>query len=289
MKNRLREQLDQAAHHLEDGAFAKTLRTLESTEIESLLSTDFWYLRGFAQRGLEDFKEAASSFATVLTVKPGEVAAHALAADSYIRCWRLGAAEEQLLGGLATRPNSKDLIEVYCFACARGGQTEKARALLARLLERDPDNNATFRLRILIEFVEGSNTGLYEANRRYLEDLPDGAENALAAGKALLDSGRIAGAVRCFREALRQDPSLGEEHPEFFEEIEVLESPFLLPNRLVDRYGRGLPWAAGLVTLLLLRSFHGGVGLTFAGAFALFLAYTWVAPPLVRRFKRGRR
>jgi hypothetical protein len=39
----------------------------------------------------------------------------------------------------------------------------------------------------------------------------------------------------------------------------------------------------------LLRSFHDGVGLAFAGAFGLFLAYTWVAPPLVRRFKQGRR
>jgi tetratricopeptide (TPR) repeat protein len=287
MDTRLIEQLDNAARELEQGGFQETLRILEETEVESLLTTDFWYLRGFAQRGLEDYAEAADSFATVVTVKPGEVAAHALAADSFVRCQRLGAAEQHLLSGLAANPHSTDLLEVYCFACARGGQTEKARALLKRLLERDPGNEAAFRLRILIEFVEGSDEGLYQATRQYLDELPDTPENALATGKAMLDGGRISGALRCFSEALQQDPTLRDRHPDFFEELSVLKSPLLFPCRLLDRYGRWLPWAVGAVTMLALQSLHFAAGAVFAGVFALFLLYTWVAPPLVRRALLG--
>jgi tetratricopeptide (TPR) repeat protein len=287
MDTRLNEQLDDAARELEHGGFHQTLRILEETEVESLLTTDFWYLRGFAQRGLGDYAEAADSFATVVTVKPGEVAAHALAAESFVRCQRLGAAEQHLLRGLAASPKSTDLLEVYCSACARGGQTEKARALLQRLLECDPDNEAAFRLRILIEFVEGSDEGLYQATRQYLDELADTPENALATGKAMLDGGRISGALRCFSEALRQDPGLRERHPDFFREIGVLESPFLLPSRLLDRYGRWLPWAVGAVTVLALQSLHLAAGAIFAAGFALFLLYSWVAPPLVRRLRLG--
>lgn len=286
MDTRLSEQLDHAALELERGGFVETLRILEETEVDSLLTTDFWYLRGFAQRGLEDYAEAAESFETVLTVKPGEVPAHALAADSFIRCQRLGAAERCLLRGLSLSPHSADLIEVYCFACARAGQTEKARALLERLVERDPGNEAAFRLRTLIEFVEGSDAGLYEATHRYRDELPDTPENVLATGQAMLNGGRIGGALRCFEEAFTQDPTLRVRHPELVAEIRVLEHPSLLPCRLLDRYGRWLPWAVGAVMMMVLQSLHLVAGAIFGSVFALFLLYTWAAPPLVRKWMR---
>ncbi len=288
MDDRLREQLDHAAHELEQGGFLETLRVLEQTEAESLLVPDFWYLRGFALRGLQNFAEAADSFSTVTLVKSGEVAAHALAADSFVRCQRLAAAEKHLLTGLAASPNSTDLLEVYCFACARAGQTEKARALLARLLQRDPDNQAAFGLRILVEFVEGSHEGLYEARRRYLDELPDTVENSLAMGQAMLDAGRVSGALRCFSEALQRDPGLREQHPEFFDELRVLESPFLWPSHLIDRFGRWVPWALGAIAYMAIQSLHVTAGLVVGGLFGFALLYAWAAPSLVRRAILGR-
>jgi tetratricopeptide (TPR) repeat protein len=283
MTRTLDEILDEARAALNRGATQEVLELLEQSGAESMLHPDFWYLRGVSLYGLSRFEESAESFETLCELVPAHSEPRAFAADAYVRCQRFETAEKQLLSGLELDPESILLLQVYCYACARVGQTEKARLLLDRIHELEPRNEAAFQLKILIEFVEGRDAGFLEALQHQLSGLPESAEKSLQMGHALLESGRIRGATRWLKQALAQDPKLLETYPALDSELRFLESPLLLPARVFDRYGQWRPWAVGVITMLFLQTIVPTAGLIFGACFVGLLIYSWIVPPLVYR------
>ena len=70
MDETLQRLLQQAAQAIEGSRFREALDFLERTGVESLTSTGFWFLRGYAFRGLGDFESAADSFDAMTSPRP---------------------------------------------------------------------------------------------------------------------------------------------------------------------------------------------------------------------------
>jgi tetratricopeptide (TPR) repeat protein len=285
----LDEILESAAEFLEKGQPEKAVEVLERSPVSSMESPQFWHLRGAALFDLGRFEEAAEAYDALMQLRPERPEPLVWAAESLLRLNRFGSAEKYLLRGLRSFPDSLHLLDLYCETVARAGQLEKARALAARIKELHPVADSAYRLQVLIEFMAGDDNGLLEAEQARLMGVPDSPARSLAIGVSLLEGGRVTAARSWILDALDRDAELRKRAPELVALVQTLGSPLLFANRLVDRYGRWLPWSVGIVIFIGLQFVHTELAAGFVALFGLFLILSWVAPTLVFRLSRAGR
>ena len=202
------------------------------------------------------------------------------------RAGRPEVAERVLLDGLALAPTDVDLLCAYADLCLDNGQVDKAARLVDLAAAQEPHAPMVYAARVQVAFARGDDREAQRISQEFVGVYPDNpAAHALLGGVSAA-RGKVDDAYAGFRRAAATMP--GEQaFAESALEMRIARHPLMLPLRPILRFGPMKTWLVVVGTVLALRAagvtvLAGLLGLTWL----LYCVYSWVVPPLVRRWVR---
>jgi tetratricopeptide (TPR) repeat protein len=196
----------------------------------------------------------------------------------------LEVAERALLDGLAMAPHDVDLLCGYAELCAANNQSDKAAKLVARAQAEDPESARVFAARIQVAHARGDDRAAQRIAQEFVAVHPENpAAHGMLGGMSAV-RGQIDPAYAGMRQAAASAP--GEQgYAESAMELRIAKHPLMLPVRPVIRFGPLKTWVAAIVLIYGLRLL-GLPALSFAAAliWLVLCVYSWVVPPLLRRW-----
>lgn len=274
-----------ARHYAAIGQPKRVLDALE--RVEAIDDPEVWALRGEALYQVDRYEEGAEAARRGLELEPDEPVLLDVLALNLIELGDLGGAEQALLGALDRWPEDATLLCHYAFACARGGQFEKAARLVERAAELEPEDVDVLRTRAQIAQLAGD-----RREREYIGELlaaePDDRIGHLLRANALVDRSDIHGAVRHFEHATRLDPSDHEAaHVTRFNRALTHWSQW--PIYPIQRFGPLKVWGA-YIAFFLVASAAGVIEYVWPliVLYLIMVVYSWTAAPLARWWMRRR-
>lgn len=232
--------------------------------------------------------EAARGFvADTLARQPDHVGARLLLFRLHLEGKAHPQAEEVILGLLREFPEDGGLYAFYARLMMETLHLEKARALLDESLRLAPEGHLGRCLDILLRVIEGREA---EAERRLgalVAEDPEASHVAWTCIGVLTARGRFREAMALARELLRASP----DDPEVLEALINLRQQShwtMVPLWPFARFGWGgsaAMWAIGVGGATLFSRFvsASAAGL-FVGVYLAYCLYSWVWPPLLRRW-----
>jgi predicted Zn-dependent protease len=197
-------------------------------------------------------------------------------------------AERFLLDGLALAPQDVDLLCAYADLCAGEGQLEKATKLVALAAAEDPQAPIVYATRVKVAYAGGQDREAQRISQEFVAAHPaNPVANALLGGVSAA-RGQVRPAYQGFRRAVAEDPT-DHSYAESALEMRVAAHPLMLPLRPILRFGALKVWLTAVALIFGLRLL-GQPLLAFpiAMAWLAYCVYSWVVPPLVRRWVRRR-
>lgn len=278
-------QLALAAHLLDVDRPGEALEQLAALHGASPSAETVWALRVRALLALHRPADAAAAASTGLAeTGPSVWLLHLLAyARSDLRDYP--GAEQALLAALREAPEHELLLCAYARLLLRVAQVDKARRLLAEAARLAPESQVVRETRALLVYVSGSSRQAADASRDVLRHDPDST-----LGRTLLAGSSSERAD--FRTSSRMLGSLAAESGdrELRERARVnraYRSVWLLPLWPLERFGVVPFWLAWVTALIGLSALGlEQVLVVLVPLYLLFVVYSWVAPPLVRRWAR---
>jgi len=267
----------------------RVLEQLARLPGDAALSPDAFVLRTAALYDLDRHLEAEAAAEAGLGELGPDPQLLALLGMSRQELGKYEGAESALLDGLALAPTSSYLLCAYARLCLAVGQAGKAAKLVERAASFDPEDDVVARTRVLVAFVEGKDAEAVRHGREAMRLDPDGGGNHAMYGMALANRGDVGSAARSFRRAAAADPG-NTELVEAAREARAAAHPLLWPLRPMQRFGALPVWLAAVVGMTALRAAGlAPLAVAFAVLWVAYCVYSWVAPPLVRRWvRRGR-
>jgi len=196
------------------------------------------------------------------------------------------AAERVLLDGLALDPHDVDLLCEYAELCADNGQADKAGKLVGLAAAQDPHAPLVYGTRVRVALARGDDREAERISREFVAAYPESPTAHALLGGASAARGRIDAAYDGFRRAAAAMPA----EPAFAAaalELKVARHPLMAPLRPVARIGALKVWLAAVAVMTVLRMLHlGPLAVAAAVIWVTFCVYSWVVPPLVRRWVR---
>ncbi|MFI5896278.1 tetratricopeptide repeat protein [Actinoplanes sp. NPDC051513] len=197
-------------------------------------------------------------------------------------------AEQILLDGLAVSPHDVDLLCAYADLCAGEGQLDKAAKLVALAAAQDPQAAIVYATRVKVAYAGGHDREAQRISQEFVANHPaNPVANALLGGVSAV-RGQIRPAYDGFRRAVAEDPT-DRAYAESALEMRMAAHPLMLPLRPILRFGALKVWLTAVALIFGLRLI-GLPQLAFPVGLAwlAFCVYSWVVPPLVRRWVRRR-
>lgn len=100
---------------IEKEKFADALLILEAVTAAQPDNADAWNLRGYANRKLGDFKQAAMAYSTALRLNPGHLGALEYQGEMFVELGQIQAAQENLRA-----------LQAICGDCEQAEDLEKS-------------------------------------------------------------------------------------------------------------------------------------------------------------------
>ena len=279
MTEPLEKALTLAEHYLEVGRANDALETLERAGSDDTGRVAQLRARAFLE--LERYPEAAVAAREGLELDPHDPGLLSVLALAEWKLRHHAEAERAILGALELAPDSPDLLCIYAHIVASVGQLDKANRLVERASAIAPDDPEVIRTRAELAYLQGRDA---EAELRSLEALsldPEDSQSHALLGATAAERGSMSTAAGHFSRSASLDPTVSH-HAQAARETAVLTHPLMLPLWPIYRFGQGPVWIAGVVLL-----FGGMRLLPESGQWVLlfgwlgFIAYSWIAPPLL--------
>ena len=192
-------------------------------------------------------------------------------------------AERALLDGLALDPEDVSLLCRYALLCLTVGQADKAGRLLDLAAQEDPHAAIVYATRVELAFARGDDRDAERYSQEFLAEYPQHPLALSMHGRSAAVRGRIVPAYGLYRQAAAADPT-DAPNAEAALELRLAAHPLLVPLRPLYRLGPFKSWAlaAGLIVAFQLLGWSSAY--VVAGlAWLAYVAYSWVAPSVVRR------
>ncbi|TDO47754.1 tetratricopeptide repeat protein [Kribbella sp. VKM Ac-2527] len=277
-------RLQLAGHWLQIGHPDRTLSELDSLIGDAALDVRAYLFRGAALHTLDRHAEAIDVLRDGLS-RHGpfllllQVLGSALRAEG-----RLSEAESAYLQGLSLDPNEPDLLIGYALVCLTAGQAEKASALVERAASQAPESAAVAAARAQVAFALGKDKDMHRHSEKALSvDPEDPGARALHGTASMLTGDSRAGyqSLASAAAANPGDPDLRQAA----REARLANHPLMRPLRPFQRFNPLVIWVGAVAVIYGLRL----AGLAPLAALAAiswfaFCVYSWVAPPLLRRW-----
>ena len=278
-----------AEHYVEIGRPERALEALAELGSDGVEDPHAWFVRAHALLELERFADAADAASQGLALDPdrGELL-HLLALAEWRR-GDLASAERAVLAALDLWPDDPVVLCTYAHLVASAGQLDKAERLVAEAARLAPDDAYVRRTRAELAYLRGRDAEAEREARGALELEPEDPHSVALMGVAAYERGSGRRGARGLRRAAALDPSI-DRHVEAARDAATSMHPLLLPLWPVYRFGQGPVWIAGVATLLAMRALDvpGVIAGPVVVIWLAFVAYSWIAPPLLERWLRGR-
>jgi tetratricopeptide (TPR) repeat protein len=278
-----------ASHYLDIDRPQSALDALTELGGGALEDAHFWELQTQALLDLERFDQARRAAEEGLRLDADSLALLAMAAAAEARLGVLDEAERHLLAALRLEPESTFLLASYADVLMQGGAVAKASRVLERADRIDPDDPAVIRARITLAYISNKDREAERQSRRLLAEVdPEDPYGHAMLGAQASNRGSFRRASEHFDTAARHD--LSDEDAVGLARIGRVEAhPLFWPLWPIQRFGPAKLWVAAIGTFALLRA----AGLEEAlvvllPIYLVWIAYTWIVPPLARRWlERG--
>lgn len=248
-------------------------------------------LAGRVELAADRQDEAESRAREALAGDPQHVGARSLLFDVLLAEKRHDEAEAVVLELLREAPDDPDHLADYAQLLVHVFQLDKARALVAEALRCDPDHAQAQVLDAILHVIRGDDAMASARLARMVAADPEATHVASTAMLVLYQRGHERQALEIGRELLRAHPN-DEELVADVLELRLACHWSMIPLWPFRRGGwvaSGVLWAVMLFGLTALRPFAGdAVTLAIMLPYLALLIYSYVGPPLLRRWLRWR-
>jgi tetratricopeptide (TPR) repeat protein len=275
---------EQAFYFLERRRIADARRVLAEGLARYPQDPDLLFHSAQADWFAEDAKRAEETVRQVLVVAPDHAPARQLLAALLIERNEYADAELLLIGLLREYPESADLYGRYARLMLRTLHLHKAEKLAREGLRYDPENDECLLAAALCDTARGGRQS--EALARLLTAHPESLSTVHALVVALVDGGRIDEAHRLAQGAMRADPA-NENLVTLVRELRIQNHWTMKPLWPLQRWGWGASiamWIGGIVLIRGLAKSAPELATPVAIVWLTYAVYSWVWPPLIRRF-----
>lgn len=202
---------------------------------------------------------------------------------------RRSEAETVILEMLREYPEDALLYGHYSILMLESMCVDKAGELAARAIAIDPDDETALTASVMHELLvapgEPAKRRLAELVSRY----PEAATTALMVIVVLSEQGQDKEALRIAQEVLRQSPD-SREVVNLVISLKTATHWSMVPLRPLQKWGWGASIAIWFVMVMLLRNVEGTpiepYALPVVMAFLAYVVYSWVWPPILKRWIR---
>ena len=255
----------------------------ENTEIHCKL--------GYVLLLLEKPHEARRHARTVLAADGENIQALALMGGIHSELGENREAEKFYLSALRLAPHDPVLLRLYGRLMFRVDEHQKAHDLFLASLELDPNDEITTGLLSLVQMELGKGSDARHLSEKNISNAPEEAFAHLTMAATHYQSGRIWTAKRHAREALRLDPN-EEASAKLYIEIDrssrLIGLPYYYWSLLLEKIPGG-PFAVWIGFVVMIKVLPQSPAVTWiAGAYILFVIYTWLAQPLMKLWTKIR-
>ena len=278
-------KLTLASYFLDVGNPDKALQTLDEVDESVLDEPEYWIIRGSALYELKQFGKASRAVLKGLNLDPEDIQLLYMLSSAYQMQGNLASAEKAVLQALDISPENPPLLSKYAELVASAGQFDKADQLLGEASLIEPEDEAVVRTRYVVAMLKGNDRETRHYGEKMIARDPENPNVLIATGADLISHGQVGKGYDRLRRAARSGPSIIEEFKPIFQEGRLINHWLLVPLWPIERFGPAVMWISEMVVTFGLRL----MGFTtIAGILAItyvaFAIYSWVAPPLVRRF-----
>ncbi|XXY53302.1 tetratricopeptide repeat protein [Sorangium sp. So ce269] len=273
-----------ARHYLHVDQPRRALDVLERLTDADLEDAELWELRAAALHALERPAEAARAAREGLARAPESPYLLYLLSACEAQLGDAAAAERAILSCLRLAPESAPALCHYALLVAKAGQVAKAARLVEEAARLDPEGGGVARARMIVAYLQGTDDELDRHGKARLAADPDDALTHHLLGQAMLESGRIDEASRHLRTAARLDPG-DHDLADAAREARFASHWLLKPLWPMRRFGAIPVWIAALVVIYGLKAAGSRVAAGLLGlAYFVYCLYSWIVPPLLRRW-----
>ena len=277
-------RLQLAGHWLQIGHPERALDELQGLWGDAAIDYRAYLFRGAALHALDRHSEAIDVLRDGLShhgpfLPLLQVLAAALRAEG-----RLPEAEAALLQGLSLDPNDPDLLLGYAMVCLSAGQAEKAGALVERAAAQAPESPQISAARAQVAFALGKDRDMRRHSEKALSHDPDDPGARALHGTSAMLTGDATPGYRSLASAAAADPG-DTDLRAAAREARLANHPLMRPLRPFQRFNPLVVWIAAVAVIygLRLAGLRPLAAVVAIGWFG-FCIYSWVAPPLLRRW-----
>ncbi|GAB1692463.1 tetratricopeptide repeat protein [Krasilnikovia sp. M28-CT-15] len=196
------------------------------------------------------------------------------------------AAEQALLGGLTVAPSDVHLLCAYAELCAAEGQPDKALKLAERAAAEDPHAAVVFATRVRVAYALGDDREAQRISQEFVAAHPGDPYALALLGSSAAQRGDVEAAYLHYGQAAAAWPT-HEPLGEAAFAMRVARHPLMRPLYPMRRFGPLQTWLAWIAVSTVLRAAgFTTLVLTLSPLWFLYCVYSWVVPPLLRRWLR---
>ncbi len=277
-------RLQMAGHWLQIGHPERTLDELQGLWGDAAVDYRAYLFRGAALHALDRNAEAVDVLKDGLAQHgPFLPMLHVL--GSSLRAeGRLPEAEAAFLQGLSLDPNEPDLLIGYAHVCLAAGQAEKASALVERAASYAPESAAVSAARAKVAFALGKDRDMHRHSTEALSHDPEDPGARALHGTSSMLTGDSRSGYKSFASAAASQPGDADLRAAA-REAKLMNHPLMRPLRPFQRFNPLVVWIGAVAIIYGLRiAGLAPLAFLFAIGWFGFCIYSWVAPPLLRRW-----
>ena len=237
-----------------------------------------------------DLDKAREHLKEVLCQSPSHFSARYLLYHIEVDSGRAAEAEQILVGLIRDYPEEADLFATYADLMLETLHLDKARNLVDEALRLDPECRSARISDVTLSAVEGQQQRADLQLADLIAEDPDAQDVILSLIQTLIDQSRPDEALRLSQELLRVQP----DNVALVDLIVLLRAQGHVlgwPLRPLFRFGwaaSGALWLGAVLAINFMRRTEATWALPFAGAYLLFVIYSWAYIPIMTRWLRWR-
>jgi len=241
---------------------------------------------------LEDDNEAARvTINRILAMDPKNFQARYISSLIYEEREEYVACEQQLLELMQDYPENATLYSIYSRLMLTTFHFEKAQKLASEALRIDPEDETALNVSVFCAYVNSPGEETEARLHQLMVEYPDQIQTTVRLIQVLNDRGETAQAYELSKQLVRLQPD-DNEFVEMATALKVSSHWSMKPMWPMRRFGFGGSIALWFIMVIILRTgvleYMGLSYLTLpiAITFIVYVVYSWVWPPILKRIFR---
>lgn len=236
----------------------------------------------------DEYDEALATVRQVLVSEPDDQSARLLYFELLLELDQPVDAERVIIDLLREFPEHAHYYGRYAQLMLKSLKLSKARQLAQEGIKYDPGDSECLTALTICDFIEQRAGATSHGLQQLLVRDPQSIRTLSLVLIALQQRGDLQGASRVSQELVRAQPD-NEHVVSVARQLKTATHWSLLPLWPVQRYGWGgsfAVWIIAVIGLRMVRSVDPDLGNVLAIVFLVYVAYSWIWPPLLRRLLR---